>query len=119
VCGIDIASQRASQRNIGAPTTRGSLSSNWLHTHRSDVKSAASHRTLPAGQTVEREPSSWQPPPAADRFADVEVVHAIDGDGTSLCGAGTSLVQIDSFTWPDVPRLQRCGACEALLLPWS
>lgn len=56
-------------------------------------------------------------PPVTDDITDATVVHAIDGDGSSLCDiveAG-GLAQIDSFLWPDVPTAQRCVDCQTRL----
>jgi hypothetical protein len=43
-------------------------------------------------------------------------VHAMDGDGSSLCdvvGAG-ELVQIDKLYWADIARERRCPHCQLL-----
>ncbi len=44
-------------------------------------------------------------------------VHAIDGDGGSLCGrlrAG-AVVQIDGLQWADIAREHRCVHCQLLM----
>jgi len=60
-------------------------------------------------------PAGSRPPPRHD-LADVGVVHAVDGDGSSLCDtvAAGGLVRVDHFAFTDAPREQRCGVCEAL-----
>jgi Zn ribbon nucleic-acid-binding protein len=52
-------------------------------------------------------------PPTSDDLDDVGLVHAIDGDGASLCQVVDPgiLVPVDSYTWPDVPSEQRCPIC--------
>jgi transcription elongation factor Elf1 len=52
-------------------------------------------------------------PPTSDDLADVGIVHAIDGDGSSLCDLVDpgGLVPVDHYTWPDVPSEQRCPIC--------
>jgi rubredoxin len=52
-------------------------------------------------------------PPTSDDLADVGLVHAIDGDGSSLCDLVDpgGLVPVDHYTWPDVPTEQRCPVC--------
>jgi Zn ribbon nucleic-acid-binding protein len=56
-------------------------------------------------------------PPTSDVLDDVGLVHAIDGDGSSLCQIidPGGLVQVDHYTWPDVPREQRCPICSILM----
>jgi hypothetical protein len=44
-------------------------------------------------------------------------VHAIDGDGSSLCEQvppGT-LVQIDDLDWADIAREHRCSVCQLFM----
>ncbi|HEY1776891.1 MAG TPA: hypothetical protein VGG41_12085 [Solirubrobacteraceae bacterium] len=61
--------------------------------------------SMPAGST----------PPAPDRFEEVPgVVHAIDGDGESLCTTAGDVEHIDRKWWPDVPTERRCRICDAL-----
>jgi hypothetical protein len=60
--------------------------------------------TLPAGTH----------PPAPDEIEDSPgPVHAIDGDGTALCGGG-DLEQIDHRHWYEVAAPLRCRICDAL-----
>jgi hypothetical protein len=56
-------------------------------------------------------------PPVTDDINDSPVVHAIDGDGSSLCDSveAGGLAQIDSFLWPDVPAGRRCADCQTRL----
>jgi hypothetical protein len=61
--------------------------------------------TLPAGAT----------PPAPDSFGEVDVAHAIDGDGTALCHGGR-VERIDALAWLDTPGNKRCTAC-AIIAP--
>ena len=44
-------------------------------------------------------------------------VHAIDGDGASLCGelGEDALVQIDDLRWSDIARDHRCGRCQIFM----
>ena len=55
------------------------------------------------------------PAPAPSAFADVAVVHAIDGDGAALCEAYPDIEQVDDFHWDDVPPTQRCPHCALIL----
>jgi Zn ribbon nucleic-acid-binding protein len=52
-------------------------------------------------------------PPTSDNLVDVGLVHAIDGDGSSLCDIidPGGLVPVDHYRWPDVPTEQRCPVC--------
>jgi hypothetical protein len=48
-------------------------------------------------------------------------VHAIDGDGSSLCellDAGT-LVQIDDLYWTDIAREHRCVDCQLFMAAYG
>jgi hypothetical protein len=54
-------------------------------------------------------------PPAPNTFDDVEVVHAVDGDGTALCSEAMVLEQVDGYLWPDVPEDKGCSVCQALI----
>jgi hypothetical protein len=48
-------------------------------------------------------------------------VHAIDGDGSSLCElfeAGL-LVQIDELYWTDIAREHRCPGCQACMTAYG
>ena len=62
---------------------------------------------LPAGTSPD--------PPGA------EGVHAIDGDGSSLCGLvdADRVARVDSLNWPDVPRGQRCNRCQILMTSYG
>jgi hypothetical protein len=61
--------------------------------------------TMPAGST----------PPAPNQIDEVAgEVHAIDGDGSSLCGTGGDVEHIDRKNWEDVPDGRRCRICDAL-----
>jgi hypothetical protein len=44
------------------------------------------------------------------------MVHAIDGDGSSLCSAVAKgvLVPVDSYMFSDVPTNQRCLLCDSM-----
>jgi hypothetical protein len=54
-------------------------------------------------------------PPAPDEIDDVRTrVHAIDGDGESLCGTAGDIEQIDHHFWSEVPASRRCPVCDAL-----
>ncbi len=48
-------------------------------------------------------------------------MHAIDGDGGSLCELlqPGDVVQIDSLLWPDIAREHRCARCELLLTAYG
>jgi hypothetical protein len=56
-------------------------------------------------------------PPPRDDLADVGMVHAMDGDGASLCEAVSSslLVRVDHFKFSDAAGDQRCSLCESIL----
>ena len=63
---------------------------------------------------------------AARAPADPGTIHAVDGDGSSLCDdvSAEELVPVDGLLWPDVPSDQRCSACRLLTglddgMPWS
>ena len=48
-------------------------------------------------------------------------VHAIDGDGGSLCGlleAGAA-AQIDSLFWSDIAVVNRCQHCQLLMIAYG
>lgn len=57
--------------------------------------------------------------PSGEEFGDVGMVHAIDGDGSSLCDivAKGVLVTVDNYGFQDAPQAQRCLMCEALARP--
>jgi hypothetical protein len=57
------------------------------------------------------------PSPAPDEFADLAVVHAVDGDGdgTALCQGHLSLERVDHHTWSEVPDHQRCRSCTVIM----
>jgi hypothetical protein len=55
------------------------------------------------------------PPPAPADLTNASVVHAIDGDGTPLCGRGLRIVQVDDLVWADIPDAQQCALCHAIL----
>jgi anti-sigma regulatory factor (Ser/Thr protein kinase) len=46
-------------------------------------------------------------------------VHAVDGDGSSLCDLvdPADLRPIDDLTWPDVPVDRRCPQCRLVIVP--
>jgi Zn ribbon nucleic-acid-binding protein len=60
-------------------------------------------------------------PPTSDDLADVGLVHAIDGDCSSLCDLidPGGLVPVDHYTWPDVPTEQRCPICSIRMSTWD
>jgi hypothetical protein len=53
--------------------------------------------------------------------ASPRTVHAIDGDGSSVCGSipRPELVPLDRLRWSDAPSDQRCPECQVLLDPYG
>jgi hypothetical protein len=45
----------------------------------------------------------------------VKTVHAVDGDGTTLCAGDVGIEQIDHCMWADVSAEQRCNLCDFLI----
>ncbi len=48
-------------------------------------------------------------------------VHAVDGDGSSLCelvGAG-GLVRVDDLRWTDIDPAHRCPSCQTLMTAYG
>jgi len=58
---------------------------------------------------------------ATDAPAEETIVHAIDGDGASLCErvAPETLVHIDSYSWPDILERFRCPACTTTFIAYG
>jgi hypothetical protein len=54
-------------------------------------------------------------PPAPDAFEGLTRIHAVDGDGASLCGELAHADRIDAKMWADVPELQQCPLCGLIL----
>jgi hypothetical protein len=68
----------------------------------------AGHRavmSMPAGST----------PPAPETIEEVPgKIHAIDGDGSPVCGTAGVVEHIDRKSWPDVPTDRRCRICDVI-----
>lgn len=48
-------------------------------------------------------------------------VHAVDGDGESLCGrvSAAELRPIDGTFWEEIPRDRRCRRCQLLMTSYG
>lgn len=48
-------------------------------------------------------------------------MHAVDGDGASLCEQvpAERLLRPDDLTWPDVPRDMRCHHCQITMIAFG
>ena len=47
----------------------------------------------------------------------LEVVHAVDGDGSAVCAAAVEVEQVDHLAWSETPRDKQCRVCRLLIDP--
>jgi hypothetical protein len=59
---------------------------------------------IPAGAT----------PPAPDDLRQLAVVHAVDGDGSAVCGLAP-VEPVDHNAWTEAAPEQRCKVCRAVI----